>query len=53
MLGIGNFAEKTAGLSDIHLVQQGGELAELRHALEASMLSWIGWVARRSSHSNM
>ena len=45
MLGIGNFAEKTAGLSDIHLVQQGGELAELRHALEASMLSWIGWVA--------
>jgi HAD superfamily phosphoserine phosphatase-like hydrolase len=29
MLGIGNFAEKTAGLSDIHLVQQGGELAYL------------------------
>jgi HAD superfamily phosphoserine phosphatase-like hydrolase len=29
MLGIANFAEKTAGLSDIHLVQQGGELAYL------------------------
>jgi HAD superfamily phosphoserine phosphatase-like hydrolase len=29
MLGIGGFAEKTAGLSDIHLVQQGGELAYL------------------------
>ena len=27
MLGIGGFAEKTAGLSDIHLVQQGAELA--------------------------
>jgi HAD superfamily phosphoserine phosphatase-like hydrolase len=29
MLGIANFAEKTAGLSEIHLVQQGGELAYL------------------------
>jgi 2-hydroxy-3-keto-5-methylthiopentenyl-1-phosphate phosphatase len=29
MLGIGGFAEKTQGLSDIHLVQQGGELAYL------------------------
>jgi HAD superfamily phosphoserine phosphatase-like hydrolase len=29
MLGIAGFAEKTAGLSDIHLVQQGGELAYL------------------------
>ncbi|MGH7535910.1 MAG: haloacid dehalogenase-like hydrolase [Gemmatimonadales bacterium] len=29
MLGIGGFGEKTAGLSDIHLVQQGGELAYL------------------------
>jgi 2-hydroxy-3-keto-5-methylthiopentenyl-1-phosphate phosphatase len=29
MLGITNFAQKTAGLSDIHLVQQGGELAYL------------------------
>jgi 2-hydroxy-3-keto-5-methylthiopentenyl-1-phosphate phosphatase len=29
MLGIANFAEKTAGLSDIHLVQQGGELGYL------------------------
>jgi HAD superfamily phosphoserine phosphatase-like hydrolase len=29
MLGIGGFAEKTAGLSDIHLVQQGAELAYL------------------------
>jgi HAD superfamily phosphoserine phosphatase-like hydrolase len=29
MLGIGGFAEKVAGLSDIHLVQQGGELAYL------------------------
>jgi 2-hydroxy-3-keto-5-methylthiopentenyl-1-phosphate phosphatase len=29
MLGIPGFAEKTAGLSDIHLVQQGGELAYL------------------------
>ncbi len=29
MLGIGGFAEKTAGLSEIHLVQQGGELAYL------------------------
>jgi len=29
MLGIGGFAEKTAGLADIHLVQQGGELAYL------------------------
>jgi HAD superfamily phosphoserine phosphatase-like hydrolase len=29
MLGIGGFREKIAGLSDIHLVQQGGELAYL------------------------
>jgi HAD superfamily phosphoserine phosphatase-like hydrolase len=29
MLGIGGFAEKTAGLSEIHLVQQGAELAYL------------------------
>lgn len=29
MLGIGGFAEKAAGLSEIHLVQQGGELAYL------------------------
>jgi 2-hydroxy-3-keto-5-methylthiopentenyl-1-phosphate phosphatase len=29
MLGIRGFADKTAGLSDIHLVQQGGELAYL------------------------
>ncbi|MDQ3136323.1 MAG: HAD-IB family phosphatase [Gemmatimonadota bacterium] len=29
MLGIADFAEKVAGLSDIHLVQQGGELAYL------------------------
>jgi HAD superfamily phosphoserine phosphatase-like hydrolase len=29
MLGIADFAQKTAGLSDIHLVQQGGELAYL------------------------
>lgn len=29
MLGIDGFAEKVAGLSDIHLVQQGGELAYL------------------------
>jgi HAD superfamily phosphoserine phosphatase-like hydrolase len=29
MLGIAGFAEKTAGLSEIHLVQQGGELAYL------------------------
>jgi HAD superfamily phosphoserine phosphatase-like hydrolase len=29
MLGIGGFAERVAGLSDIHLVQQGGELAYL------------------------
>jgi HAD superfamily phosphoserine phosphatase-like hydrolase len=29
MLGISGFAEKTAGLSEIHLVQQGGELAYL------------------------
>jgi phosphoserine phosphatase len=29
MLGIGGFAEKAAGLADIHLVQQGGELAYL------------------------
>jgi HAD superfamily phosphoserine phosphatase-like hydrolase len=29
MLGISGFAEKTAGLSDIHLVQQGAELAYL------------------------
>jgi phosphoglycolate phosphatase-like HAD superfamily hydrolase len=29
MLGIPGFAEKTAGLSEIHLVQQGGELAYL------------------------
>jgi 2-hydroxy-3-keto-5-methylthiopentenyl-1-phosphate phosphatase len=32
MLGIDGFAEKTAGLSESHLVQQGGELAYLiRH----------------------
>src|SRR5579872_1719641 len=29
MLGIGGFAERVAGLSRIHLVQQGGELAYL------------------------
>jgi HAD superfamily phosphoserine phosphatase-like hydrolase len=29
MLGISNFHERVAGLSDIHLVQQGGELAYL------------------------
>jgi 2-hydroxy-3-keto-5-methylthiopentenyl-1-phosphate phosphatase len=29
MLGIGNFSERVAGLSEIHLVQQGGELAYL------------------------
>jgi HAD superfamily phosphoserine phosphatase-like hydrolase len=29
MLGIHGFAERSAGLSDIHLVQQGGELAYL------------------------
>jgi hypothetical protein len=29
MLGIDGFAEKAAGLADIHLVQQGGELAHL------------------------
>jgi 2-hydroxy-3-keto-5-methylthiopentenyl-1-phosphate phosphatase len=29
MLGITGFGEKTAGLSDVHLVQQGGELAYL------------------------
>jgi HAD superfamily phosphoserine phosphatase-like hydrolase len=29
MLGITNFEERTAGLSEIHLVQQGGELAYL------------------------
>src|SRR5579872_6985760 len=29
MLGIGGFAERVAGLSKIHLVQQGGELAYL------------------------
>jgi phosphoserine phosphatase len=29
MLGISGFAEKAAGLADIHLVQQGGELAYL------------------------
>src|SRR5260370_5173104 len=29
MLGISGFQEKTAGLSQIHLVQQGGELAYL------------------------
>jgi HAD superfamily phosphoserine phosphatase-like hydrolase len=29
MLGIGGFRERTAGLSDIHLVQQGAELAYL------------------------
>jgi HAD superfamily phosphoserine phosphatase-like hydrolase len=29
MLGIPGFAEKAAGLADIHLVQQGGELAYL------------------------
>jgi 2-hydroxy-3-keto-5-methylthiopentenyl-1-phosphate phosphatase len=29
MLGIGGFAERAAGLADIHLVQQGGELAYL------------------------
>jgi HAD superfamily phosphoserine phosphatase-like hydrolase len=29
MLGIEGFAEKVAGLADIHLVQQGGELAYL------------------------
>jgi len=29
MLGIGGFQEKIAGLSHIHLVQQGGELAYL------------------------
>ncbi len=29
MLGIDGFTEKTAGLSDIHLVQQGAELAYL------------------------
>jgi HAD superfamily phosphoserine phosphatase-like hydrolase len=29
MLGISGFAERVAGLSDIHLVQQGGELAYL------------------------
>ncbi|MBA3659751.1 MAG: haloacid dehalogenase-like hydrolase [Gemmatimonadales bacterium] len=29
MLGIGGFAERTAGLSNIQLVQQGGELAYL------------------------
>jgi HAD superfamily phosphoserine phosphatase-like hydrolase len=29
MLGIRGFAERTAGLADIHLVQQGGELAYL------------------------
>ena len=29
MLGIGGFAETTAGLSEIHLVQQGAELAYL------------------------
>ncbi len=29
MLGIGGFQEKIAGLSDIHLVQQGGELSYL------------------------
>lgn len=29
MLGIGGFQEKTAGLSHIHLVQQGGELVYL------------------------
>ncbi|HUF34296.1 MAG TPA: HAD-IB family phosphatase [Gemmatimonadales bacterium] len=29
MLGIQGFAERAAGLSDIHLVQQGGELAYL------------------------
>ena len=29
MLNISGFAERVAGLSDIHLVQQGGELAYL------------------------
>ena len=29
MLGISGFAEKIAGLSNIHLVQQGGDLAYL------------------------
>jgi hypothetical protein len=29
LLGIGGFEERTAGLSDIHLVQQGAELAYL------------------------
>jgi 2-hydroxy-3-keto-5-methylthiopentenyl-1-phosphate phosphatase len=29
LLGISNFAERVAGLSEIHLVQQGGELAYL------------------------
>jgi 2-hydroxy-3-keto-5-methylthiopentenyl-1-phosphate phosphatase len=29
MLGIGGFPERAAGLADIHLVQQGGELAYL------------------------
>src|ERR1700691_5306725 len=29
LLGIGGFAERIAGLSRIHLVQQGGELAYL------------------------
>ncbi len=29
LLGIGNFAERIAGLADIHLVQQGAELAYL------------------------
>jgi len=30
MLGIGGFVEKTAGLADIHLVQQGGEPRPVR-----------------------
>jgi len=29
LLGVGGFRERTAGLADIHLVQQGGELAYL------------------------
>jgi len=29
MLGISDFRQRVAGLSDIHLVQQGGELAYL------------------------
>ena len=45
MLGIGGFAEKTAGLSEIHLVQQGG-----RARLSAAARPRVSPRAARGPH---